>query len=84
MSGSNPKSSGDIAGTTILFNVLYYTVRLKMFSSFFCVYLLFTYYLGEKYYKLITVQYHIDDCISWVCISVSCSVVSDSLRPCGP
>ena len=24
------------------------------------------YYLCEKYYKPITVQYYIDDCVSWV------------------
>ena len=29
-------------------------------------FLFFTYYLCEKYYKLITVQYYIADCVSWV------------------
>ena len=31
-----------------------------------CVCLLFTYYLCEKYYKPITVQYYVADCICWV------------------
>ena len=31
-----------------------------------CVCLLFTYYLCEKYYKPITVQYYVADCIRWV------------------
>ena len=29
-------------------------------------FLFFMYYLSEKYYKPITVQYYIDDCASWV------------------
>ena len=52
--------------------VLYYctfqgTVRLKMFSLFF-VFVCFscTYYLCEKYYKPITVQCYIADCVSGV------------------
>ena len=49
--------------------VLYYctiqgTVRLKSFT--FCVCLFFMYYLCEKYYKPITVQYYIADCVSWI------------------
>ena len=46
--------------TTVLFKVL----RLNMFSSFFCLF--FMYYLCEKYYKPITVQYYIADCVNWV------------------
>ena len=43
--------------------VLYYsTVRLKCLFYFLFV----MYYLCEKYYKLITVQYYIADCVSWV------------------
>ena len=38
-----------------------------MFSLFFVfVCLFFMYYLCEKYYKLITVQYYIANCVSWV------------------
>ena len=40
------------------------TVRLKMFI--FCVGLFFMYYLCEKYYKPITIQYYIANCVSWV------------------
>ena len=43
----------------------YCTVRLKMFSLFF-VCLFFMYYFCEKYYKSITVQYYIADCVSWI------------------
>ena len=32
----------------------------------FCVCLFLVYYLCEKYYKPITVQYYIADCVSWV------------------
>ena len=34
-----------------------------MFSLFLCF---FMYYLCEKYYKVITVQYYIADCVGWV------------------
>ena len=50
--------------TTVLFKVLY--CKTKNVFFIFCVYLFFTYYLCEKYYKPITVQYYIDDCVSWV------------------
>ena len=51
--------------------ILYYctfqgTVRLKMFSLFFVFACFFMYYLCEKYYKPITVQYYIADYVSWV------------------
>ena len=62
MSGSKRKSSGDVAGTTVLFKVLY--CKIKTFSLFFVFFLM--YYLCEKYYKPITVQYYIADCVSWV------------------
>lgn len=41
------------------------TVRLEIFSLFVCVYicLLFVYYLCEKYYKPIIVQYYVADCL---------------------
>ena len=35
-----------------------------MFSLFLCLFLM--YYLCEKYYKPITVQYFIADCVHWV------------------
>ena len=50
--------------TTVLFKVLYCTIRFKLFSLFFVFFLM--YCLCEKYYKPITVQYYIADCISWV------------------
>ena len=39
----------------------YCTVRLKMFH--FCLF--FMYYLCDKYYKPITVQYHVANCVNW-------------------
>ena len=39
-------------------------VWLKMFSLFLCLFCM--YYLCEKYYKPITVQHSIANCISWV------------------
>ena len=50
--GSKGKSRSDAAGTTVLFKVPYY--KMKTFS--YCLCLLFMYYLGEKYYKPVTVQ----------------------------
>ena len=49
--------------------VLYYcifqgTIRFKMFSLFFVF--VFMYYLCEKYYKSILVQYHLANCVSWI------------------
>ena len=45
--------------------ILYHcTLRLKMFYLILCLF--FMYYLCEKYYKPITVQYYIADCVSWV------------------
>ena len=49
--------------TVLLYFSRYCTVRLKMFI--FCVCFLWTYYLCEKYYKPITVQYYIADCVCW-------------------
>ena len=48
----------------LLYFSRYCTVRLKCFLSFLCLF--FMYYLCEKYYKPITVQYYITDCVSWV------------------
>ena len=48
--------------TTVLFKVPYYMI--KMFI--FCVCLFFMYFLCEKYYRPITVQYYIADCVGWV------------------
>lgn len=60
------KSSSDVAGTagqllyyiTTLSKVLYYMIKNVLFA--------FMYYLCEKYYKPITVQYYIADCVSWI------------------
>ena len=49
MYGSKRKSSGDVAGTTVLFKVLYCKINNVFFI--FCVSLFFMYYLCEKYYK---------------------------------
>ena len=49
--------------TVLLYFSRYCTVRLKM--PIFCV-CSFMYYLCEKYYKPITVQYQIADRVSWV------------------
>ena len=62
MSGSKRKSSGDVAGTTVLFKVLYY--KIKNVFIIFCLF--FMYYLCEKYCKPITVQYHIANCVCWI------------------
>ena len=54
--------------TTVLFKVLYckmYCTVLKNVFFIFCV-CFFMYHLYEKYYKPITVEYNIADCISWV------------------
>ena len=74
MSGSKCKSSSDVAGTAkkcqllyctiVLFKVLY--CKIKNVSFIFCICLFFMYYLCEKYYKPITVQYYIANCVSWV------------------
>ena len=48
--------------TTVLFKVLYCKIK----NIFFIFCLFFMYYLCEKYYKPITLQYYIVDCVSWV------------------
>ena len=63
MSGNKHKSRGDVAGTakkrqllyctTVLFKVLY--CKIKNVFFIFCLFVM--YYLCEKYYKPITVQY---------------------------
>ena len=45
--------------TVLLYFTRYHTVRLKMFYFFMC-------YLCEKYYKPVTVQYYIANCVSCV------------------
>ena len=60
MSGNEHKSSDDVAGTTILFKVLY--CKIKNVSFIFLCFLM--YYLCEKYYKPIVVQYYIINCVS--------------------
>ena len=49
--------------SVLLYFSRYCTVRLKTFSFFVCFLM---YYLCEKYYKPITIQYYIADCVSWV------------------
>ena len=46
----------------VLFKVLY----CRILNVLFFVCLLSMYYLCEKYYKSITVQYYIVNCVSWV------------------
>ena len=48
--------------TTILFRILYYKTKNVFFT--FCACFFFVYYLCGKYYKPITVQYYIADCVS--------------------
>ena len=70
MSRSKHKSSSDVVVpvgsicgcTVLLYFSRYCTVR---FSKFIFLYFLM-YYLCEKYYKPIIVQYYIADCVSWV------------------
>ena len=50
--------------TTVLFKVLY--CKIKNVFFIFCVCLFVMLYLCEKYYKPITVQYYIANCVSWV------------------
>ena len=61
MSRSKHKSSSVVAGTTVLFKVLYSKIKNALFLCLF-----FMYYLCEKYYKPIIVQYYKDDCVCWV------------------
>ena len=61
MARSKRKSSSDVAGTTVLFKVLCCKIKNGYFLCLF-----FMYYSCEKYYKPITVQHHIADCVSWV------------------
>ena len=63
MSGSKHKSSGDVAHTTVLFKVLYCKIKNVFFNFFVCFFMC---YLCEKYYKPITVQYYIVDCVTQV------------------
>ena len=49
--------------TCPVYQLLYCTVRFKMF---YLLSLFLKYYLCEKYYKPITVQYHIADRVSWI------------------
>ena len=53
---------------TVLFKVLYHKIKNIFFIFYVCLFLRM-YYLCEKYYKPITVQYYqyyIVDCVSWV------------------
>ena len=59
MSRSKSKSHGDVADTTVLLKVLYCKIKMVLF------FVLFMYYLCQKHYKPITVQYSIADCVRW-------------------
>ena len=48
----------------LLYFARHCTVKLKMFSLFLCLF--FMYYLCENYYKPVTVQDCVDNCVSWV------------------
>ena len=63
MSGSKRKSSGDVAGTTVFFKVLY--CKIRNVSFIFCVFFNM-YYLCEKYYTPIPAQYYIANGVSRV------------------
>ena len=60
---SKCESGGDVAGTILLFKVLYYKNKNVFFISCVCFFMC---YLHKKYYTPITVQYDIADCVSWV------------------
>ena len=55
MSGSKCKSCG-VASISVLFKISYCKIK--------NIYFLFAFY--DKYYKPITVQYYIANCVSWV------------------
>ena len=57
----NHWTAREVPCTTVLFKVLYCKNKNVYFLCLF-----FMYYLCEKYYKLITVQYYVADCVSWV------------------
>ena len=59
-SGSKHSVSSEVAGTAEIFKVLYCKIK-KVFFIFLCLFLM--YYLCEKYYKPITVQYNIANCV---------------------
>ena len=63
MSGSKHKSSGDVAGTTVLFKVLY--CKIKNVFFIFCV-CLFLCIICVKSIRNLLLQYYIADCVSWV------------------
>ena len=63
MSRCRRKSRGDMAGTTVLFKVRY--CKIKNVFFILCVWF-FMHCLCEKYYKAITVQCHVANCVSWV------------------
>ena len=67
MSGSKCKNSGDVAGTTVLFQVPYCKVENVFFI--FCAYLFLCIIYIENIINLLQysiIQYYIADCISWV------------------
>ena len=56
LSGNKGESSDDVAGTAVLFKVTQYKIK-NVFFLFLCLFVNVIYYLCEKYYKPITVQY---------------------------
>ena len=54
----------EVRKLVLLYLSRYCTVRLKWFSLILNLFL--RYHLCEKYYKPMTVQYYIADCVSWV------------------
>ena len=66
--------------TTVLFKVLYFTF--KMFNFF--VWFFFMYYLCEKYYKSIILQYYVASCVSWIprltSLDLKCALGSELVR----
>ena len=56
--------SGSAPVCQLLYFARHCTIKLNMFSLFLCLF--FMYYLCENYYKPVTVQNYIDNCVSWV------------------
>ena len=56
LSGNKGESSDNVAGTAVLFKVMQRKIK-NVFFLFLCLVVNVMYYLCEKYYKPITVQY---------------------------
>ena len=64
MPRSKLKSRGDVTGTTVLLKVLHYKSK-NVFFTFSCLFFIM-YYLCEKYYIPINVQYYVADCVRYL------------------